>query len=141
MSIWTPERITELTAHIEDGLSGNRTADAMGLTAGQVTGKAERMGLKFKSVPGHKRRPAGGKISTSWKPRVEIYAKFPYREKPEVTLEPLNLTLWQLKDSFVECRWITNDDMKAALYCALPVATDDCPYCHSHRKKSLQPHH
>lgn len=148
MNIWDdPARVSELIAHIEDGLSGNKTADAMGLTPGQVQGKAERMGLKFKSVPGHKRRKAGGATRTSFKSTVEIEQEFPYREAPEIApeviVEPLMLMFGQLNDSPIisQCRFPFGDDPKTMVYCGLPVAKEECSWCSTHRKLTYQQHH
>lgn len=137
----------QLRAHIATGLSGGMAANEMGLRRNQVVGRASRLGLSFKSMPGKKRKPTGGQRSTSWKPGVTISQKFPYKEAPAVApdnqVESINLTIWQLSDSpiFTECRWPTNDDIHNLLYCGLPVKHEGCSWCGMHLKMSKQPHH
>jgi len=130
-NIWDDELLDEeLRRCIDAGMSGGRTALEMGLSNGQVAGRASRLGLRFSSAPGHKRKRSGGVTSGSFKPCIFQ----PYREAPKMSqeVEPLNLTLEQLKNNFTECRWIMNEDIRNAVYCGIP--TEECSYCVSHQK-------
>lgn len=130
----------QLRAHIATGLSSGMTANEMGLRRNQVVGRASRLGLSFKSMPGKKRKPTGGLRSTSWKPSVTISQKFPYKEAPAIVpqqeVEPLLLTFEELTNNaplFTECRFPYGENPKEMLYCGLPTETDK-PYCAGHMK-------
>lgn len=141
---------SELRRHIDDGLSGGATALAMGLTNGQVVGRASRKGWRFGSAPGHKRKKSGGANRGSFgsrfmpdfrKPKITIEQVFPYKEAtvvPDVELSPLNLTFWQLRDSPIisECRYITAE-APVVTYCGLPTV-DDSSWCRNCMKLVYQ---
>lgn len=135
--LWSPERENILIECIAKKMSATQTGELLGITRNACCGKANRMGLKFLSIKPKK----ASKPRVKREPRIDITPKFPYREAPAmapvIEVEPLNLTLWEVADN--SCRWITNDDMKAALYCGLPQASDGCSWCCSHRLQVYQP--
>lgn len=139
MSIWNDPTLDEqLRAHIATGLSSGMAANEMGLRRNQVVGRASRLGLSFKSMPGKKRKPTGGLRPTSWKPGVTISQKFPYKEAPAIVpqqeVEPLLLTFEELTNNaplFTECRFVYGDDPKTMLYCGLDTLPGE-PWCPGH---------
>lgn len=141
-SIWDdPAMDNALRAHIEDGLSGGRTAQKMGLTRNQVVGRTHRLKLRFLSAPGQKRIRSGGATSTSFKPpheRMDVTPKFPYRKAPPVapqSIDPLMLTFDELVNSpiMTQCRFGYGEDARTMAYCGHPTV-DEKPWCHFHDK-------
>jgi len=55
----------------------------------------------------------------------------------EIPFAPLNLSICEITDN--SCKWIMNDDTKAAIYCGIQVAEEGCSWCRDHRRLAFQP--
>jgi hypothetical protein len=57
---------------------------------------------------------------------------------PKPVTDPLNLTMAQLSPGRVQCRFITNDDMRAPLYCGHPTG-GNYSWCAHHKAVCVVP--
>jgi len=130
--IWTEEKINQLKDCIERKLSSGQTAGTLGITRSAAAGKANRLGLKFLSVVGKKRKI---------KPATKASPKF-LLKGPPIPLPPepapyagfLGIPLNELTDS--ECHYIEGNPSDA-LYCGQPA--QDGPWCQFHKKLCYHP--
>jgi GcrA cell cycle regulator len=152
---WPDAKVQHLKALWDRGLSASKIAAEMGVTRNTVIGKASRLGWTRAKAPPTpeeiqaqiEKRRARQKLyerkrerPITYRLRVFITSQ-PYAETKTMEYrEPLNLTLADLtmKDGRpVECRFITNDDLANATYCAHPVDSETS-WCRHHRLR-LQP--
>lgn len=75
MSLWTPERIAELTRLRAAGLSYTRIGDRLGLSKNQCIGKARRLGITAHTPP-PTRKPIPKRLATAYgnRPHVPLTA-------------------------------------------------------------------
>lgn len=122
-SVWIPEVVSRFKKLFHSGKSHSLIAKAINeefgisISRSASIGKSKRLGLSGKATTETLRLgPAPG---TPVAPRVVI--------QPD---PPLNVILADL--GRFQCRWITNDDMSAPLYCGHPVS-GDTSWCSGHR--------
>jgi len=129
-SPWTDARILELKTCVDAKLSAGKTAEAMGMKKNCVVGKAHRMGLKFLSQPGHKRKAAGGNRFNKGIPfninklKGKLGLRLPLPE-PVKSPDFLAKSLFDLGE--FECHFIQGEDR---LYCGQPSVETYCPFHH-----------
>ena len=131
LNIWPPEKIAILRDCIAKKMSASTTADFMGIRKNAAVGKAHRLGLKFLSILGHNRKPAGGTRHTRFSPNKLLgkldRTTIPLPE-PTVSVDFLGKTLFDLND--FECHYIEGEDR---LYCGQPTNRETA-YCAFHHK-------
>ena len=131
LNIWPPEKIAILRECIEKKMSAGKTAEFMGIPKGAANGKAHRLGLKFLSIAGHNRKPAGGTRHTRFSPN-KLLARLDRTTialpEPTISLDFLGKTLFELND--FECHYIEGEDH---LYCGQPTNRESA-YCSVHHK-------
>lgn len=131
-----PERLNELKAHIDAKRSGGRTAELMGLTAGQVIGAAHRRGWAFKSQPGHKyRKKSGG--DRGWRPMPKPQTAQVAIEQPLTNHAPLSLDLQLYDLTNHTCRF-PHGDSSPFLFCGHPTEGESS-YCSFHKRLCCGP--
>lgn len=135
--VWTDERIDQLTKLWADH-SASEIAAQLGVTRNAVVGKVHRLGLKM---------PAGVRaVKKAARSRAKAVRNSPARSvdvvqlrraqlrtiaAPTASIECLNVAFADIRPH--KCRWITNDDVRAPLYCGHDTVanTDWCAthYC------------
>jgi hypothetical protein len=139
MTTWTPERIEQLRALHAQGLSRRATAEIMGLTANQVSGKCDRLGLTASGVPYVKSPvPRARRAGVS---RAQATAHSQARTSSPKRLAPLPLPIVSappvggkgvLDIRSGECRYPIGEDASVIgtqIFCAQPAIGS---WCESH---------
>lgn len=137
-SSWTPERDNILAAlWATDASAGEIAAEMGSVSRAAVLGRAWRLGL-----PPKKRIEAGKKnaerreqrraseASRHRRRRATARPDIPLPEPKPDAIEHRNLTFAEIGE--FDCRWITNEDLTAPLYCGHQVkpGTSWCPHHH-----------
>lgn len=134
--MWTTDRDKILSHMWGEGASASEIAAAMGgVSRSAVCGRAWRLGLPPKKTVtvGQKNSDRQEQRRASERKRIRISRGLPDIPLPPAKPDPvehLNLTFAEIGP--FHCRWITNDDMAAPLYCGHQVkaGTSWCPYHH-----------
>ena len=141
LNIWPEDKIAILRDCIAKKMSAGKTAEFMGIPKGAANGKAHRLGLKFLSIVGHNRKPAGGtrmvkgQRFSSNRMLAALNRNDPGKAalpEPIITPEFLGKTLFELND--FECHYIEGEDR---LYCGQPTNRETA-YCTVHHKAMFQ---
>jgi GcrA cell cycle regulator len=133
MSIWPQERIDELRAHVEAGLTCAQIAEKMGgrYNRNAVIGKLHRLKLQTKNskmerpLPKKRVRKPSLKI-TAWQGNPDRPPPTPF-EIAEVVSNPRNLNIVDLGPD--DCRYPYGDG--PFVFCAHQKVLDT-PYCYAH---------
>ncbi|MBI06995.1 MAG: hypothetical protein CMM54_08450 [Rhodospirillaceae bacterium] len=134
MSVWTPERIAEVTRLWGEGLTTAEIGKLVGVTKNAVVGKAHRLGLPPRPSP--IRRKGGGSsggntsraISRGRAPRTA--AKAPV--KPPVRQ-------FVLSTSGARCKWPSGHPGEADFHFCGSLALVNKPYCPEHYQMAYLP--
>jgi GcrA cell cycle regulator len=137
MTWWTHERITELKTRWDDGQTSTEIWQTMGATSrNAIIGKARRLGLPFRIVPGDQgvkgrhgknRNKHGRKMSTLIQPQ-------PVEDPPLISSKPKKI--WRLHNA--DCRWPCAGEGTEMLFCAAPAIIGQ-PYCAAHYRIAFVP--
>lgn len=138
---WTPARVNELRQLLEAGKSYREIALQMDLSKNTVLGKAWRLGLKPHETEEQRKAKAQARLARQRERRAAHAGTRTIKFHPKRTVpmlqnikceEALNITIHELERH--HCRWITNDDTSAALYCGATVV-DGYSWCPFHLQK------
>jgi|GEM_PF-1741017 len=149
---WTEERVTILRQCVAEGLSAGQAASKLGVTRAACTGKATRLGIRFRSAAGgiatrkvagvaspgqtlKRADPSSVKVARGQVfPMPETRALPPLREV-KTSVEPRP---W-LTRKFGECAWPVSGEGADVFSCCAPVAQIDPPYCAAHMRLRSMP--
>jgi GcrA cell cycle regulator len=134
MTVWTPERIAEVTRLWGEGLTTAEIGKAVGVTKNAVVGKAHRLGLPPRPSP--IRRSGGGGsggtgTSTAGRkaPRTMAAKPAPVKPVPQLALS----TFGQ------RCKWPFGHPGEANFHFCGSLALVNKPYCPEHYQKAYLP--
>jgi GcrA cell cycle regulator len=151
---WSGERIEQLRALWQDGLSASQIAEQLGgVTRNAVIGKAHRLGLTGRPSP-IKNRPSGiVRPRPQRPPRVEapapsrMVAVAPAPQPalaPPVAAQPIaaaedgpGASILTLTDRI--CKWPIGDPRDANFHFCGRASADNLPYCADHARRAYQP--
>ena len=139
IATWTQERVAQLQAYVNAGLTCSQIADEIGVTRNAVIGKIHRLGLSPGRTAG---RPARDRPPRDRRPRLFtqrpllrlVYAQAPAVETPIESAQRCSL----LELAHGKCRWPINDPGNADFaFCG----NDSIPalsYCAGHARMAYR---
>lgn len=145
-TMWTDERVELLKVFYAAGQSASQIAFELAdrtrarFSRNAVIGKIHRLGLERRGPMAP--RPPRPKAKQTARKNVLRWGNGKLLETPDihvempVVVEPLNLMLANVGPR--QCRWISNDDASAALYCGHETA-EGCAWCPAHRAIVYRP--
>lgn len=143
---WSADQNTELLKRIDATENLSQIAKAMNRSYGAVVNQVHRLGIKIPRGPRrtevaaafHRALMKDRKVACEHRKRLDQLLNFvpgeyrqeaPLKLAPDVVADPLNLTLSEV--GRIQCRWITNDDLTAPLFCG-HVAMASKSWCAKH---------
>ena len=141
---WPPQQVAELARLVGEGLTSGQVATAMGISRGAVIGKADRLGLDWKTAAptgpaAIKRRTGpGGHVSgmrivdaAAAREKAEKKAAArPVRADDPFVDQPGSVSLDELRPC--HCRWPYDHGCRPTRYCGAERASPATPYCQGH---------
>lgn len=135
---WTDERVEQLKALWNEGLSASQIARVLGggVTRNAVIGKVHRLGLAGRAGPARAERP---RTQVARKSAVHVAVPAPVVvEEDPVTLEDGNFaTVLTITDRM--CRWPIGDPSENEFHFCGRKPRFGSPYCEAHARKAYQP--
>lgn len=134
---WTDERVEQLKALWNDGLSASQIARVLGgVTRNAVIGKVHRLGLAGRAAPTRSERPR-----TTGPRRSMVHAVAPQpvivEEDPIVLEDGSFATVLTITDRM--CRWPIGDPAETEFHFCGRKPKFGSPYCEAHARKAYQP--
>ncbi len=134
MSVWTPERIAEVTRLWGEGLTTAEIGKMVGVTKNAVVGKAHRLGLPPRPSP-IRRKGGGGGGSTS-RSTGGGSASTP-RPVAKAPVKPVRQ--FALSTSGARCKWPSGHPGEADFHFCGSLALVNKPYCPEHYQMAYLP--
>ena len=124
---WKPEKVKELIALWDTGLSCAKIGEKMGITKNAVVGKARRLKLRSRQMPLIRMHSRSRKRSTKRSPEKKIIAR------------PKNMPLVPLPDLGNGCAWPYGDPQDDDFGFCGQKKDGKTSYCAEHNKRAYLP--